>query len=107
MRATKQREARPLLRARRRSHDPQDARLVSGRPVANSAGCEPGGSQPPAQAQGPPVGGCPPAGGWTLRSITEPGAAVLADINGDGWLCGKDVEIPAFPGLDNYVDNVI
>jgi hypothetical protein len=67
----------------------------------------PAGANPPPQAQGPPVGGCPPAGGWTLRSITEPGAAVLADINGDGWLCGKDVEIPAFPGIDNYVDNVI
>jgi hypothetical protein len=64
-------------------------------------------ANPPAHAEGPPVGGCPPAGGWTLRPITEPGAPDEADINGDGWLCGKDVEIPAFPGFDNYVDNVV
>ena len=28
-------------------------------------------------------------------------------LNGDGWLCGRDMEIPAFPGFDNYVDNVV
>jgi hypothetical protein len=60
-----------------------------------------------AAAQGPPVGGCPPAGGWTIRFITEPGAPDEADVNGDGLLCGKDVEIPAFPGFDNYIDNVL
>jgi hypothetical protein len=60
-----------------------------------------------AAAQGPPIGGCPPAGGWTIRPITEPGAPDEADVNGDGLLCGKDVEIPAFPGFDNYVDNVL
>jgi hypothetical protein len=67
----------------------------------------PAGARPPAQAEGPPVGGCPPGGGWTLRSITEPGAPDEIDINGDGLLCGIDLEIPAFPGFDNYVDNVI
>ena len=60
-----------------------------------------------AAGQGPPIGGCPPAGGWTIRSITEPGAPDEADVNGDGLLCGKDVEIPAFPEFDNYVDNVL
>ena len=67
----------------------------------------PAGANPPAQAEGPPVGGCPAGGGWALRPITEPGAPDEADINGDGLLCGIDVEIPAFPGFDNYVDNVI
>jgi hypothetical protein len=42
-----------------------------------------------------------------VRPVTEPGAPQEADINGDGWLCGKDIENPAFPGLDNYIDNVI
>jgi hypothetical protein len=56
---------------------------------------------------GPPIGGCPPAGGWTIRSITEPGAPDEADVNGDGLLCGRDMDIPAFPGFDNYVDNVL
>jgi hypothetical protein len=65
----------------------------------------PAGANPPSQADGPPLGRCPPAGGWTLRSIDEPGAAVLADINGDGWLCGRDIGNPS--GLDNYMDNVI
>lgn len=37
----------------------------------------------------------------------KPGAPDEADVNGDGLLCGKDVEIPAFPGFDNYVDNVL
>jgi hypothetical protein len=58
-------------------------------------------------AEGPPIGGCPPAGGWTLRLVTEPGAPDEADVNGDGWLCGRDMEIPAFPGFDNYIDNVL
>ncbi len=64
----------------------------------------PAAANPPSQANGPPIGGCPPAGGWTLRSVDEPGAAVLADINGDGWLCGRNIGNPS--GLDNYMDNV-
>jgi hypothetical protein len=67
----------------------------------------PAGANPPPGTPGPPVGGCPPAGGWTVRPVTEPGAPQEIDINGDGWLCGKDIENPAFPGLDNYIDNVI
>jgi hypothetical protein len=67
----------------------------------------PAGANPPSGTPGPPIGGCPPAGGWTLRPVTEFGAPDEADVNGDGWLCGKDVTIPAFPGFDNYVDNVI
>ena len=64
----------------------------------------PAAANPPSQANGPPVGGCPPAGGWTLRLITEPGAPDEADVNGDGWLCGRDIAVPS--GFDNYVDNV-
>jgi hypothetical protein len=64
----------------------------------------PAAASPPSQASGPPIGGCPPAGDWTLRSIEEPGAPDAADINGDGWLCGRDTAHPS--GLDNYVDNV-
>ncbi len=43
--------------------------------------------------------------GWTLRWIDEPGAAVLAAVNGDRWLCGRDIGAPH--GLDNYMGNVI
>jgi hypothetical protein len=57
--------------------------------------------------EGPPTGGCPPAGGWTLRSATEPGAPTEIDLNADGLLCGKVTDNPHFPGIDNYIDNVV
>jgi hypothetical protein len=57
--------------------------------------------------EGPPVGGCPPARGWTLRSATEPGAPTEIDHNRDGLLCGRDMAIPPFPGLDNDRDNTV
>ena len=46
------------------------------------------------------------AAGRSVRS-RSPERRDEADVNGDGLLCGKDVEIPAFPGFDNYVDNVL
>jgi hypothetical protein len=37
--------------------------------------------------------------------VDEPGAARLAGINGDGWLCGRDIGSPS--GLENYMDSAI
>ena len=81
------------------------ASIIACLPIA--AAVTPAGANPPPGTPGPPVGGCPPAGGWTLRPVTEFGAPIEADVNGDGWLCGRDMNIPPFPGVDNYMDNVI
>ena len=56
------------------------------------------------EAQGPPSAGCPPSGGWTLRDAAE---HPPQDLNGDGWICGRDMEVPPFPGADNYRDNTV
>lgn len=85
-------------------HQPWKRAAVTLSLAALVAGATAAGAFP---REGPPVGGCPPAGGWTLRSVTEPGAPAQIDQNGDGWVCGKDMNVPAFPGVDNYVDNVL
>lgn len=52
---------------------------------------------PFANAQGEPVGGCPPGGGWELRTVgsTLPKSTGGVDVgnfhdqNGDGWICRR------------------
>jgi hypothetical protein len=66
-----------------------------------------GGASIAAAEEGPPIGGCPPAGGWDLVSVDLPDAPIEADINDDGLLCRKAVDIPAFPGFGNFTDNVL
>ena len=58
------------------------------------------GLAPGTASASPPVGGCP--GSFDLKHETK--RTEIADLNGDDWVCVKD--IPAFPpGSINVIDN--
>jgi hypothetical protein len=58
---------------------------------------------PPAGASGPPKGGCPANGGWSLVQPSGPEhRSAQYDFNGDGYVCARSE-----PGGISFMDNVV
>lgn len=60
---------------------------------------------PPADAEGPPIGGCPTSGPWRLVTPSGPDHLSAAyDFNGDNRVCGWVVPSS---GVLVFMDNVV